>query len=249
MEHVAGSSLKEMIQRLRRLSPMLAADFVCQVAAALEYAHNQGVVHRDVNPSNIIVQPGDRIKILDFGLACPAGTEDFGNTGTAHYMAPEQIDADPVDGRTDIYALAVTAHEMVTGKLPFPETDLSKLLELHTTLDIPDPELITPGIPEQLREFIVTAGRRDPARRYASAADAIRVLEPLVSDRRKAMRMNGHDGEKTSTLIMAYADHQQKALDQLIATFCSQAQAIGITVDRSRFSDFNSRLLEGEAKR
>jgi serine/threonine protein kinase len=163
-------------------------------------------------------------------------------------MAPEQVDADPVDGRTDIYALAITAYEMVTGILPFPETDLRTLLKLHATLDVPDPAAITPGIPRQLREFIITAGRRDPDRRYASAADAIRVLEPLVSDRRKAMHLAGYNGAKTSTLVMAYSDHQQEALDQLIATFCSQAQALGITVDLSRFADIGGSLSEGEAK-
>ena len=93
------------------------------------------------------MQPDDQIKILDFGLSCPAGTEDFGNTGTAQYMAPEQIDADPVDGRTDIYALGITAYEMVTGRLPFQHSDLNELLKMHTTHDIPDPAELVPISP------------------------------------------------------------------------------------------------------
>ena len=92
MEYLKGNSLKDMICHLRAVPPQLTANFLIQICSALAYAHRRGIIHRDINPSNIIVQPDDQIKILDFGLACPAGTKDFSNTGTAYYMAPEQID-------------------------------------------------------------------------------------------------------------------------------------------------------------
>ena len=112
MEYLKGDSLKEMISHLRSIPAKLTVNYLLQICSALAYAHQHGIVHRDINPSNIIVQPNDQIKILDFGLACPAGTEDFSNTGTAYYMAPEQIDGGPVDQRTDIYALGITAYEI-----------------------------------------------------------------------------------------------------------------------------------------
>lgn len=237
MEHVPGNSLKEMIQRLRRLPAMLTADFVYQISSALEYAHQQGIIHRDINPSNIIVQPDDQIKILDFGLSCPAGTEDFANTGTAQYMAPEQIDADPLDGRTDIYALGITAYEMVTGKLPFQHSDLNALLKMHTTQDIPDPAEVVPDIPEALRDFILTAGRRNPQQRFASMRQAIDALEPLISTRMQIRRLKRSDHGRLSTLVMAYTTEQQADLDRLLASFSTQAQALGVKVKIGDYSD------------
>ena len=237
MEHVAGNSLKEMIQRLRRLPPMLVADFVYQISSALDYAHQQGVIHRDINPSNIIVQPNDQIKILDFGLSCPIGTEDFGNTGTAQYMAPEQIEAAPVDGRTDIYALGITAYEMLTGTLPFQHSDLNALLEMHTTHDVPNPADIVAEIPRELNDFIRKAGKCDPSKRYFTMREAIEELEPLISKKRQA---NGfkrlHEG-RTSTLFMAYTNEQQAELQRLIEVFCTQALSLGVQVELSDFTN------------
>ena len=237
MEQVAGNSLKEMIQRLRYLPPMLAADFVYQIGSALDYAHQQGIIHRDINPSNIIVQPDDRIKILDFGLSCPAGTEDFANTGTAQYMAPEQIDADPVDGRTDIYALGITAYEMVTGRLPFEHSDLNALLKMHTTQDITDPAEFVPNIPEALREFILNAGRCNPQQRYASMRDALDVLGPLMSKSPQIKSLKRLAHGKLSTLVMAYTQEQQAELNRLLEIFSTRAQALGVEVKMTDFTD------------
>ncbi len=112
MEYLRGDSLKEMIAHLQMMPPSLAAHYLLQICDALAYAHERGIIHRDINPSNIIVQPNDQIKILDFGLACPAGTEDFSNPGHALYVAPEQIEGEPVDARTDIYAVGITAFQL-----------------------------------------------------------------------------------------------------------------------------------------
>nr|WP_054032319.1 protein kinase [Desulfatitalea tepidiphila] len=182
MEQVKGEMLKTLISRLGTLPPGLAARFIRQIGAALAYAHQRGIVHRDINPANIIVEPNDRIKILDFGLACPTGTEDFTGLGTAAFMAPEQIEGGPLDGRTDIYALGITAFEMLTGQRPFPEDDPKRLLKLHLTRDITDPKILDPHIPEPLRRFILTAGRRDPDQRYGNMDQAMAELQPLIAD-------------------------------------------------------------------
>ncbi len=170
-----------MICHLRAIPPTLAANFLVQICSALAYAHQSGIVHRDINPSNIIVQPNDHLKIFDFGLACPAGTEDFSNMGTAYYMAPEQIDGRPVDQRTDIYALGITAFEMVTGRRPFSADNTNMLLDLHLTRDVMDPGHIIPDIPDELRRFILKSARCDPDQRYQDMDQAMAVLRPLVS--------------------------------------------------------------------
>jgi CRP-like cAMP-binding protein len=184
MEYLRGDSLKNMICHLRAIPPKLTADFLIQICSALAYAHKRGIIHRDINPSNIMVQPDDQIKILDFGLACSTGTEDFSNTGTPYYMAPEQIDGGPVDPRTDIYALGITAYEMLTGRRPFPEDDAIALLDMHLTQDIMDPGHLVPDIPDELRKFILKAARCDPDRRYQDVGQAMAALRPLAPDNR-----------------------------------------------------------------
>jgi serine/threonine protein kinase len=180
MEYVQGDSLKDMIGHLKKLPLKLTVKFLNQICSALEYAHQQGIIHRDINPSNIIIQPNDQLKIFDFGLACPIGTEDFSGTGTAYYMAPEQIEGDPVDPRTDIYALAITAFEMLTGRRPFPEDDLKFLFDLHLSRNIPDPAEVVPDIPPLPSDFIIKAGRCKPDERYQNVAEATDDLQSLV---------------------------------------------------------------------
>ncbi|UCG05730.1 MAG: protein kinase [Desulfobacterales bacterium] len=237
MEYVQGDSLKDMISHLRALPPKLAVNFLDQICSALEYAHQRGIVHRDINPSNIIVQPDDQLKIFDFGLACPTGTEDFSSTGTVFYMAPEQIDGDPVDPRTDIYALGITAYEMVTGRRPFPEDDLKSLLDLHLSHNIPDPARIVPDLPALLRDFIVNAGRRNPAERYQNMAEAIEDLQPLVREFGLTNKDLSMEKRKMASLFLIYKDEHQLALKELMDDFSTKAQSLGIVLKAADFRD------------
>ncbi|MCF8026348.1 MAG: protein kinase [Desulfobacteraceae bacterium] len=86
-----------------------------QICSGLQYAHARNIIHRDINPLNIFVQPDNKIKILDFGLACPVGTETYEFFGMMSFNEPEQIMGDPVDARTDIYSLSILAYEMLSG--------------------------------------------------------------------------------------------------------------------------------------
>jgi tRNA A-37 threonylcarbamoyl transferase component Bud32 len=237
MEYVAGDSLAQMIRHLKTLPPSLAADFLAQICSALSYAHERGVIHRDINPTNIIVQRNDRLKILDFGLSCPIGTEDFGNTGTAFYMAPEQIEGDPVDARTDIYALGITAYEMVTGKKPFPEDDLMALLDMHVSEDIPDPGEMLPHLPDALRRFILKACRRNPEHRYQSTAEALETLKPLLKNSRPRQDNLSFEKRKMSTFFLIYNDEQQLALNRLMVDFSAKVREMGIEFKVADFYD------------
>jgi len=237
MEHVQGDSLKDMISHLRTFPPKLAVNFLNQICYALEYAHHRGIVHRDINPSNIIIQSNDHLKILDFGLACSTGTEDFSSTGTSFYMAPEQIEGEPVDPRTDIYALGITAYEMVTGQRPFPEDNLNSMLDLHLSHNIPDPGQIIPDLPKILRDFIIKAGRCKPAERYQNVAEAMEDLQPLVIEFGLTNKGLSMEKRKMASLFLIYKDEQQLALTELMNDFSTKVQNLGIVLKAADFRD------------
>jgi serine/threonine protein kinase len=96
----------------------------------------------------MFIKDGDRVKLLDFGLSCTSGSENYDCSGTVAFMSPEEIEGESVDQRSDIYVLGITAYEMLTGRRPFPEDDLPALLNMHLEQDIPDPAELRPDIPE-----------------------------------------------------------------------------------------------------
>jgi CRP-like cAMP-binding protein len=181
MEFVEGESLESLLKRLQQIPPALAVRYLIQTLSALEYAHRIGIIHRDINLTNIFVLTNDRVKVLDFGLACPIGTEDFSSMGSPLYMAPEQIRSDPLDPRTDIYALGIAAYQMVTGQYPFHLDRIKTLMDPHSNPEIPDPALIIPDLPPKLRFFIQKASRCDPAFRFQSAAEALETLRHIMT--------------------------------------------------------------------
>jgi len=237
-ELVEGVSLKSLIERLKSIPPPAAVHYLMQICAGLNYAHQKGILHRDINATNIIVQRDDRIKILDFGLACPIGTEDFSSCGTADYMAPEQIRGEPMDPRVDIYALGITAFEMVTGKRPFAEKKLSRLFETHLQQEIPDPAGFQPHLPEGISRFIRKAARRDPRQRYQTAEQALSALGSLSADLGLTRNYHLNEASKISTILLIYNEGKRLELIRLMEEFGSKARALGVTVKISEVHEF-----------
>ena len=237
MEYLEGESLKGMLARLKKIAPSLAVNFILQICSGLYYAHQHGIVHRDVNPSNVIIQRNDRLKILDFGLACPIGTEDFCSLGTVAYMAPEQIESEAMDQRTDIYALAIMAYEMVTGQRPFPEEDLQQMMRLHLEEDIPDPSDISSDLPPALCRFIMKAGRCDPDRRYQNVQQIVDDLKGLINiSELMPGKLLPEDQENTSILV-EHHDRRQEEIDLLLSEFSHRARQLGVEFKITGSSD------------
>lgn len=230
MEYIEGESLKNILARLGKLSPETAADYLLQVCAGLQYAHARNIIHRDVNPLNIFVQPGGRVKILDFGLACPVGTETYEFFGMMSYNAPEQISGDPVDARTDIYSLSILAYEMLTGRKPYPEASPSQVMRMHLRHDVPDPEEITPGIPNRLRSFILKAGRRDPDKRYQDTEEAMAELMHLTGQIPENTTLQpGESGREAALVHLSCDENQKEKLNRLLEKLQKNAASAGIS--------------------
>jgi serine/threonine protein kinase len=179
-EHLEGEALETRLQKHHRLSADVAVGFLHQICCGLRYAHAKGIVHRDINATNVIVLPDDTLKILDFGLACPIGTEDFDFGGSVFYMSPEQIEGDPLDQRTDIYSLGILAYEMVVGRRPFPEDDLGLLMKMHCDREIPDPRAEVPDLSPDMAGLILKACRRDAQERFQSMDAMIGIVASLA---------------------------------------------------------------------
>jgi CRP-like cAMP-binding protein len=236
-ELVEGESLEKMLRRLKRIPPKLAIRFMVQLCSGLDYAHQKGIIHRDINPSNIFVQQNDQLKILDFGLSCPIGTKDFASFGTMAYMAPEQIESEPMDQRTDIYALGITAFEMLAGQNPFPETDPQKLIDLHLNCGIPDPADVVPNMPEPLRQFILKACRQDRDQRYQTVTQALGDLNRLADGLGIVGKHPVDKQINMTSLFMVYNENQQPAVKQLMESLRTQAQELGINLKSADLSD------------
>jgi len=237
MEYLEGEPLSKMFSRLKIFTPRLATHILLQICAGLGYAHEKNNIHRDINPMNIMVLPSERVKILDFGLACPVGTETYEFFGNMAYNSPEQINGDPVDQRSDIYSLGVLAYEMLTGKRPFPEESVAQIMKCHLNYDVPDPGEIMPMIPSELRAFVIKAGRRNPKERFKDINAALSTLRPLVSQYGLTRRPELFSKRKMATLFLFYDAENQNALNRLMESFHEQAKSIGIDLKPVNFYD------------
>jgi serine/threonine protein kinase len=177
MEFVDGENLSERIRR-GPLHIKQVLDISEQMLSALAYAHASGVVHRDIKPANIIVTPSATVKLMDFGIAQgdPNATH-LTQTGTAlgslYYMSPEQVRAEPADGRSDIYATGITMFEMLTGERPFKGT-AAAVLQAQLNEPAPSPSVMNPAVPNELSGIVLKALHKNPAKRYQNA-DEIRT--------------------------------------------------------------------------
>jgi len=170
MEYVHGPSLAHMLAERGR--PFFVSDTIAwtgQLCSALDYAHRQGVLHRDIKPSNIIVDDTDTLRLVDFGIARTlrdlARERDAERTsGTINFMSPEQLQGRPIDQRSDLYSLAATLYELLSGRPPFYRGDVAVQLQLKPAESIP-------GVPRELNEVLLRALEKNPADRQRSCGE------------------------------------------------------------------------------
>jgi eukaryotic-like serine/threonine-protein kinase len=185
MEHVEGNSLD---QKLQSEKPDCArvVHFMAQVLSALSYAHQRGVIHRDVKPSNILVRGDDSVKLTDFGIASRAGDARLTGPGMAlgslYYMSPEQVKGLPLDPRSDIYSAGVTLYESVTGRRPIQGDSFIAIMNAHLDQTPVPPIQLAPQIPPQLSAIIECSLEKAPERRFQTAGEFRAALLTVYSE-------------------------------------------------------------------
>jgi serine/threonine-protein kinase len=181
MELVEGRDLSRVLREEGPLAPERAAAIGAAVARALEHAHAAGVVHRDVKPANVMVTPGDRVKVTDFGIARATGESTLTATGsvmgTAQYISPEQAAGEPVTARSDIYSLGIVLFEMLTGSVPFTGDSALAVAMKHVNERVPTPSSLNRNVPAALDTVTLTATEREPHERYSDAGALGAALE------------------------------------------------------------------------
>ena len=199
MEHVPGRSCAEMLREQGRLDVEEAVEIVAQACRGLDYAHRNGVVHRDVKPGNLLVTPEGVVKLADFGIA--KATEQSSITqvgsvlGTAAYLAPEQARGEASGPRSDLYALGVVAYQLLSGRLPYEATSLSELA-LKQQRELPAPlDELDPDVPHALAQAVAIALELEPEGRYESAT----TMEQAIRDGARGIAPAGVPTRATET--------------------------------------------------
>src|SRR5262245_10493730 len=199
MEYVRGTNLKLLLQAEQQLSPQLVLDSTAQVADALDYAHANRVVHRDVKPANILITAENRVKITDFGIARLDSsnlTQEGQLLGTPNYMAPEQIQGKEVDSRADLFSLGVVLYEMLTRHKPFQGENLTVVSHRIVYDHFTPPREFVRELPPGIEPILDKALEKDPGRRYQRAKEMVDDL------RRVGGTLSGTDLNETQSLAL-----------------------------------------------
>jgi serine/threonine-protein kinase len=191
MELVEGTNLKDLIRKRGRLPVGVALTVGKQLCRALEVAHDAGVIHRDIKPQNMVVDPGGFLKVMDFGIARRTEGHRMGGEGltavgtaigTPEYMAPEQLLGEDLDPRVDLYAAGAVLFECVTGRNVFTAPNVMALMAKHLEEAPEDPQFINPEVPPSLAQVILRALSKKRDQRWGSAADMHRALEDVRTE-------------------------------------------------------------------
>jgi CRP-like cAMP-binding protein len=220
MEYLRGLPLDYVLEKMEKLPASRVVDILLQVCAGLDYAHKQGIIHQDIKPPNIFIQPNDQVKIVDFGLACTPGETDSSLRGTIFYAPPELIEGDSVNEQTDIYCLGISAFEMITGQRPYPEDDINKMIDTRLREDIPDPRTFVPDYT-----------------RYKSISEAMDDLRPMVKKLGVKREPRLEEQRKMMSLFLFYPNKQESLLKRLVEGFDSELNKLGAELRTTEFRD------------
>jgi serine/threonine protein kinase len=210
MEFVEGEALGAIMQR-KRLRPEEIIELGITIAGALGYAHNKGVVHRDVKPGNILIRPDGTLKITDFGIAhiqdasAAEKTQAGEILGTPAYMSPEQVKSQQVDGRSDLFSLGIILYELCTGTRPFQGDNISALFQAITQQEPAEIATINPEIPHKLAKIIMRCLRKKSDERFGTGEALVEALQHCLIEKEATKHVTPERGGKRRLLVFSTA--------------------------------------------
>ena len=211
MELCEGVTLKDYLRKKHHLSWQETVYFSQQVARALDHAHSRGIIHQDIKPHNIMLLRDSTAKVMDFGIASFANSQETKKVseaiGSVHYISPEQAKGIKVDYRTDLYSLGVVMYEMLTGTLPFRGDTAVAVVMQHINTVPPKPSELMPDIPPAMDEIVMHAMCANASQRYSSAMELLNDLERIRSN--PNLYLNYTNCASSATRAIRYDDEEQ----------------------------------------
>jgi serine/threonine protein kinase len=207
MEFVDGESCAEILRDRGLLGPREAVGILAQACRGLDYAHRNGVVHRDVKPGNLLRSRDNAVKLADFGIAKAAEQSDITKVGsvlgTAAYLSPEQARGEPAGPASDLYALGVVSYQLLANRLPYDAASLTDLARLQEAGPPPRLSELNPDVSPALADAVMVALHRDPEQRYADAADMEHALTDALAGRGPATETTWAATDTEATRMLA----------------------------------------------
>ena len=200
MEYLSGGSLEQRLRTEGVPPPGQALEWLEQAAGAIDAAHRQGVVHRDVKPANLLLDRHGGVHVADFGIASAAGLGSLTQTGTvlgtASYLSPEQAKGEPTSPASDLYSLGVVAFELLTGRRPFERDSVAAEASAHVTSEVPSVSDVNPAIPWEVDSVFAKALAKDPAARFGSAAEFVAALRASLEEAAGTTHVTGRRDQR-----------------------------------------------------
>ncbi len=217
-EYLEGQTLEQVVTQGGALPLPRVVKIVNQLASALEAAHQRGMIHRDVKPSNIFIGPNDHVTLADFGIVKALSAARLTRTGTLvgtpEYMSPEQAEGQPLDQRTDLYSLGVVVYQMLTGQTPFTAPTPNAVLYAHVNKSPQPPSLLNRAVPQAIEASVLRALAKKPDERFQTVAEFAAALEKAARQAEGELSA-GLYGDARQLLAQGKAAQAQSKLDQL----------------------------------